>query len=304
GDPVPPFAVSIPSHGGAPHLGADPARLPARTGHAPAGALRAFLAPAHTRPDTPSSELARVAGVTRRRLLDEPAGPEAAPRESFVHARFEERAAGEPDRVALRFEGREVSYGELDRRANAVAHRLRELGVGHDTIVGVHVERSVELLVATLGVLKAGAAYLPLDPDFPADRVAFMLSDARAPVVLVDSTRPGEIDAEATTVVELAGIGTADAPPARGNLRPDHLAYVIYTSGSTGRPKGVLVEHRNVANFFAGMDRVVRETPAGRWLAVTSLSFDISVLELFWTLARGFEVVIHVDRERTAADSR
>src|SRR5690606_11407194 len=114
--------------------------------------------------------------------------------------------------------------------------------------------------------------------------------------------RPAEVDEASTGVVELAGIGPADAPPERGELRPDHLAYVIFTSGSTGRPKGVLVEHRNVANFFAGMDAVVRHDPPGRWLAVTSLSFDISVLELFWTLARGFEVVIHVDRDRASAD--
>ncbi|MEK9504802.1 MupA/Atu3671 family FMN-dependent luciferase-like monooxygenase [Gaopeijia maritima] len=300
GDDLPPVRLSLSAAGGPARLVVDPARLPERTARALAGAITALLADAAARPDAAWSALSLVDDAARRHLLGDLAGPDTPVGESFVHERFEARAAAEPDRPALRVGGRRISYGELDRRANAVAHRLRELGVGPDAIVGVYVERSIELMVATLGVLKAGGAYLPLDPDFPADRVAFMLADAQAPVVLIHGARPGELDEDTTTVVDLDDLGTADAAPPRGELRTDHLAYVIYTSGSTGRPKGVLVEHRNVANFFAGMDGVVEHDPPGLWMAVTSLSFDISVLELFWTLARGFEVVILVDR--TASD--
>lgn len=300
GEALPPLRLSIAADGGSAQLVVDPTRLPERTARALAGALEALLTDAAARPDAAWSELSLVDAAARHHLLHDLAGPDTPVGETFVHERFEARAAAEPDRPALRVAGQRISYGELDRRANAVAHRLRELGVRPDRIVGVYVERSIELMVATLGVLKAGGAYLPLDPDFPPDRVAFMLADAQAPVVLVHGARPSELDESTTTVVDLGDLGATDTAPPRGELRSDHLAYVIYTSGSTGRPKGVLVEHRNVANFFAGMDGVVSHDPPGLWMAVTSLSFDISVLELFWTLARGFEVVILVDR--TAAD--
>lgn len=299
---LPPVRLMLGREGRTARLVVDSKRLPHATARALASGLSALLDDAARRPAERWSELSLVDDGARTRLLTTLAGPDLPVDESLVHERFEERAAREPDRDALRVGPARITYGELDRRANAVAHRLRDLGVGPDTIVGVHVERSIELMVATLGVLKAGGAYLPLDPEFPADRVAFMLSDAQAPVVLTHGPRPRELDEKITTVVDLAELGTADAAPSRDGLSSGHLAYVIYTSGSTGRPKGVLVEHRNVTNFFAGMDGVVQHDPPGVWMAVTSLSFDISVLELFWTLARGFEVVILVDRERAQAD--
>jgi len=224
-----------------------------------------------------------------------------------VHDLVRRQVERTPDRIALSFEGCRMTYREMADRVDALAGELLARGVGPDTLVGVHVDRSLELPVAVLAVLQAGAAYLPLDPDFPPDRLAFMLEDAEAAWVL---TRPGLagslppgfsdrllwVDGSAEPAL------SPEADPPEGETLPSHLAYAIYTSGSTGTPKGVLVEHRNVVNFFAAMDQVV-EVPeeGGVWLAVTSLSFDISVLELLWTLTRGFEVVVHRDRTRETA---
>jgi natural product biosynthesis luciferase-like monooxygenase protein len=201
-----------------------------------------------------------------------------------------------PDAVALCFEHREMTYRELDARSNQLAHRLRQLGVGRDVLVGVYTRRSLEMVVAVLGVLKAGGAYVPLDPTYPADRVSYQIADSKLGVLV---TQPGLADALATegvAKVELDAQWNAlqlepTHEPERANGAAD-LAYVIYTSGSTGRPKGVMIEQRNVLNFFAGMDARIGGEGGGVWLAVTSLSFDISVLELLWTLTRGYKVVV------------
>lgn len=299
-DERPPVLLQLPAGTGPARLTADPARLPPSVARALAAALAAYLDDAAGDPHRPWTAPSLLDAGGRQTVVSEWSGPHVEVPETFVHEPFEAWAAADPRRPAVRAGGETITYGDLDRRANALAHRLRELGVGPDTVVGVYVERSIELMVATLGVLKAGGAYLPLDPAFPADRVAFMLGDAGAPVVVSHGPTPPDLVPPATAVVDLATVGEDEAPPPRDGLRSDHLAYVIYTSGSTGRPKGVLVEHRNVTNFFTGMDAVVRHDPPGVWMAVTSLSFDISVLELFWTLARGFEVVVHADGTRGA----
>ena len=227
--------------------------------------------------------------------------------DACVHQLIEEQVARTPDRVAATFGGRTLTYAELDRRANAVAARLQAHGAGPDARVAICVRRSLEMLVGLLGILKAGAAYVPLDPAYPRDRLTLMLDDARPCAVLTERALAGLVDPGAAAVVhveECLAPGTGVSPaPAPSGVTPAHLAYVIFTSGSTGRPKGVMVTHRNVANFFAGMDRVIDPEP-GVWLAVTSISFDISVLELFWTLARGFEVVIHPEEDRASVARR
>jgi natural product biosynthesis luciferase-like monooxygenase protein len=162
------------------------------------------------------------------------------------------------------------------------------------------VERSIDLVVATLGVLKAGGAYVPLDPDYPADRLAFMVEDSSATVAVTQTHLAPALPAGLATVLVDGGLEPQLAAPA-SNVNPEDLAYVIYTSGSTGRPKGVMIEHRHVVNFFAGMDDVIARDEKNVWLSVTSLSFDISVLELFWTLCRGFTVVLHRDGAKAAA---
>jgi natural product biosynthesis luciferase-like monooxygenase protein len=231
------------------------------------------------------------------------------PKDLCIHQAFEARAARTPDAVAVVFRGQRLSYRALNERANRLARRLRGMGVGPDTLVGIHVHRSLEMMVGLLGVLKAGGAYVPLDPEFPKERIAWMVEDSGIKVLLTETSLVESLPAHHAEVLCLDAFDAdwdAGLPPAEGNVesgvRPEHLAYVIYTSGSTGKPKGVMVEHRNVVNFFAGMDeRIGPET--GVWLAVTSLSFDISVLELFWTLARGFEVVIY-SGEDSKADTR
>lgn len=288
----------------------DPGRLSEGDALAVASALGAFLAAAHADPTRPWSTLPLLDEATRATVLEEwndTAAPWAEDR--CVHELFEAQVDATPDAVAVVFQGDSLTYRELDRKANRLAHWLRARGVGPDDMVGVHVPRSTDLMVATLGVLKAGAGYVPLDPEFPDDRIAFMIEDSGAPVVVTGALHAAAVETIAPATVridadwpEIAAAGD-DSRPA-GGARPDSLAYAIYTSGSTGKPKGVLVEHRNVSSFFTGMDAVVSHDPPGVWLAVTSLSFDISVLELFWTLARGFKVVIHADHDRAQAASR
>ncbi len=213
--------------------------------------------------------------------------------EACVHALFSAQAALMPDALAVVCGDESLTYRELDQRANAVARRLRARGVGPEVVVGLCAERSLELVTGLLGILKAGGAYLPLDPSYPESRLAFMLEDSGASVVLAHRHRMGSLPSEGRAVVPLDPPGVpelADDAPASG-VGPDNLAYILYTSGSTGRPKGVLIPHRNLANFFTGMDARIGAAP-GSWLAVTSVSFDISVLELLWTLARGFKVVV------------
>jgi len=219
-----------------------------------------------------------------------------------IHHWFEEQVARTPDATAVIFREQRLSYRELNEKAGRLAARLRALGAAPDGIVAICVERSLEMMVGLLGILKSGAAYLPLDPAFPAERAQFMLEDSRAPIVVTQEHLAARFPDARTHVVPIRSvwdepkIAELPASPVEGQ----NIAYVIYTSGSTGKPKGVQVEHRQVGNFFAGMDQVIGRE-AGVWLAVTSISFDISVLELFWTLARGFTVVVQAESEKLAS---
>lgn len=216
---------------------------------------------------------------------------------SCMHVLFERQVDLTPDAVAVVSGSNSLTYRQLDERANRIAHVLLAQGVGPDVMVGLHVSRSVDLVAGAIAILKAGGAYVPLDPNFPADRLALMVEDSAAPVVLTERALKGRLElsgAKTLVIEELVETSDRTDRPT-SNVAPENLAYVIYTSGSTGRPKGVMLEHRNVANFYAGMDEriTISKDRQPVWLAVTSLSFDISVLELFWTLARGFKVVIH-----------
>ena len=211
-----------------------------------------------------------------------------------VHEAIAAQAARTPGHEAVRFQGNAVSYRDLDEKATHLAARLIERGVVPGDIVGLCLERTPDLVVAMLAIMKAGAAYLPLDPEYPRDRIALMIEDSQTRLVVTSAVLAASLGLGADHAFSLDDqTGTAAAQVALPAVTPDRAAYVIYTSGSTGKPKGVVVTHRNVMNFFAGMDpRIPHEKP-GRWLAVTSLSFDISVLELCWTLARGLTIVLH-----------
>ncbi len=201
--------------------------------------------------------------------------------------------------MALVFEQQELTYGELNFRANQLARHLKELGVGPDVLVGVHVPRSIDMVVGMLGILKAGGAYVPIDPSYPSARIALVIEDSKLGFLLTTDETRAALPASPARIISLDGDAEAIAAqnPAQvsDSANKNNLCYVIYTSGSTGKPKGVMIEHRNVVNFFAGMDKVIGVEP-GTWLAVTSISFDISVLELLWSLMRGFKVVIHPRR--------
>jgi amino acid adenylation domain-containing protein len=218
------------------------------------------------------------------------------PRSSTIADLFAAQAARTPDAAALIAQGRTLSYRQLDESANRLAHRLQKLGVKPDTLVGVAMGRSETLVVSLLGILKAGGAYVPLDPTYPQDRLSLVIEDSQMPVLLTTAASRAHLPLAAADLTILdaedAELERESAEAVVSSATPANIAYVIYTSGSTGKPKGVMVENRNVVNFFTGMDRAIGCEP-GVWLAVTSVSFDISVLELLWTLTRGFTVVVH-----------
>jgi amino acid adenylation domain-containing protein len=218
------------------------------------------------------------------------------PQNALLHALFAAQAARAPDAVALRFAEKALTYGELDRRANQLAHYLHTLGVGPDVVVGLCAERSFEMVIALLGILKAGGAYLPLDPSYPAERLAYMLNDAKAPVLLVQAALADRLPTSDATVVRLDADWPEIARQAETmpdiTIDPSGLAYVIYTSGSTGRPKGVMNAHRGIVNRIAWMQDAYHLTPADRVMQKTPFGFDVSVWEFFWPLAHGAELVI------------
>jgi amino acid adenylation domain-containing protein len=220
----------------------------------------------------------------------------------LVHELFERQAERTPDAVAIIFEGASLSYGELNRRANRLAHHLRRLGVGTEARVGLCVRRSFDLLVGLLGVLKAGGAYVPLDPAYPPSRLALVIEDAGIELVLTESITRASLPAYDARTVELDGGGFATESQENPEPRtaPEGLAYAIYTSGSTGRPKGVEIQHRSVVNFLGSMARRPGLSHRDVLVAITTISFDIAVLELFLPLAVGARIEL-ASRE-TAAD--
>ena len=221
-----------------------------------------------------------------------------------VHELFEKQVKQSASAIALSYAGVELSYEELNKRSNQVAHYLLSKNIKPDQLVGVLLDRSIDMIVAMMGIFKAGAAYLPLDPTYPQDRIEYMLEDAHVSSIITQeiyadfidkiSVNHFYIDTDATVLSDFA-----DTNPV-ANVKPENLAYTIYTSGSTGKPKGVMVEHKNVVSFFHGMSQVITDSQ-GVWLAVTSISFDISVLEIFWTLANGYEVALFSDSERKSS---
>jgi amino acid adenylation domain-containing protein len=229
------------------------------------------------------------------------------PGEVCVHHLIEAQVARTPDAAAISFEGTGISYRDLDARANRLARKLRALGVRRDMPVGLCLERSIDMIVAMLAVHKAGGGYVPLDPGYPRDRVAFMVDDAAISVLVTDSRLQADLGLQAPHVVcivtasaELAELPAEPLEADEAAASPRSLAYVIYTSGSTGKPKGVLVEHACVVNLLATLPPLVGMTGSDVVLAITTLSFDIAVSELLMPLTVGARIAL-VSRD-TAAD--
>lgn len=261
-------------------------------------------------PDQPIHRIPLLDDAQRRHVLF---GFNAArsdePRPPTLHAMFEEHAARWPDRVAIRHRGQDIAYGELNRRAERVAAMLRQAGAQPETPVAVCLPRSAELVAAMLGVLKSGAAYVPLDPDLPDARLVYFVKDSNAPIVLTDKATAPRLAATSARVLPVFSADTdrelldEGGPNGRdgGEIPanavgkspgPSGLAYVIYTSGSTGRPKGVLVEHRSIVNFVMAQSRVLGVTSDWRILQFFSPSFDGALAEIFLALGNGACLVI------------
>ena len=257
-----------------------------------AGHLEVLLQAAVQAPETAIGELPLLTEAERQLILVDWNDTAAEyPRDKCIHQLFEEQAARTPDAVAVEYEEEQLTYRQLNERANQLAHYLRKLGVGPETLVGICVERSLEMVVGILGVLKAGGAYVPMDPAYPKDRIAYMLEDSAAPVVLTQERLLADLPPTEARVIALdrdwnrvAGEPTANPIPA---ATAENLAYLIYTSGSTGKPKGVLVEHRGVGNLAREQQKLCKVTASSRVVQLASFSFDAAVSEMVMALFCG-----------------
>ncbi len=254
-------------------------------------------------PDRPISDLPLISNAERQALAQWNATRTPYPNDACIHEIFESQAARSPDAVAAMERDRSVTYRELNRSANQMARYLRALGVGQETLVGIYLPRSIDMLVALLGVLKAGGAYVPLDPAYPEQRLAAMLAEAGAAVLLSRQDLVSRLPPASAPVVcfdsdreRIAG----ESPENSGSCAtPENLAYVIFTSGSTGLPKGVLVSHRNLVHSTAARWSYYQE-PVVTYLLLSSVSFDSSVAGIYWTLTQGGTLVLQ--EEEIASD--
>jgi amino acid adenylation domain-containing protein len=265
--------------------------------------FRVLLEGAVANPAQSISRLPLLTAADKRRLLVE-RNDEKRPfaTDPLIHQLVEQRADRTPDAAAAVCNGAHLSYGELNVRANRLAHYLRALGVEPDARVAICVERSLDMLVGLLAVLKAGGAYVPLDPAYPAERLGHMLEDSAPLAVLTHA----ELDADIRATLAAAGAPLIDvgevgrwqsAPatnpdPARVGVKPDHVAYVIYTSGSTGKPKGVMVEHGNVARLYSATQAWFDFDSSDVWTLFHSFAFDFSVWEIFGALLYGGRLIV------------
>lgn len=267
-------------------------------------ALRGVARDVSTRSTRPAAAIDIVAETDRAQVLDQWNPPPTASKEECIHHAFLRVASEQGAAPAVLCDGRVLSFAELAQQAQSVARHLQGLEVGPDDRVGICLERNEALLIAVLGVLASGAAYVPLDPEYPAARLRHIVADAEPALTLVSEDTRHRLEGTTAPLLSWDEALAADSgADLRDEASPRNLAYVIYTSGSTGAPKGVMVEHRNAANFFTAMDERVTLGAGPRWLSVTSLSFDISVLELLWTLTRGVGIVLYTGADRTGAVS-
>ena len=248
-------------------------------------------------PEQRLSDLPLLTETERQQLLVEwNAAKTEFPRDLCIHQLFEAQVERTPDAIAVVFEAERLTYGELNRRANQLAHHLRALGVGPEVLVAICLERSLEMVIGLLGILKAGGAYVPLDPAYPRERLAFMLKDAQAPVLLTrERLAAGLAEQDAKVICLDSGwetIARESGENPGSSTRPENLAYVIYTSGSTGQPKGVLVSHGSIAGHCRNAQRCYELDSRDVVLQFASSSFDVSLEEILPTLIVGARLVV------------
>jgi amino acid adenylation domain-containing protein len=274
----------------------DPARLImyAQT------ALRSLVSALHDAPQTPALTLGIIPESERRTLIERYGmAQKSYATEQLIHETFEEQVRRAPHAVAAVHETCSLTYGKLNAKANQLAWYLRSKGAAPDRLVGICVERGLDMIVGLIGILKAGAAYLPLDPNYPGERLHYMIEDASPAIVLIQEKFRSAMPPTQALIVaidrdwsEIALCPDTNPLAPCLALRPDHLAYVIYTSGSTGKPKGVLIEHRNVTRLFAATEQWFAFNEKDVWTLFHSYAFDFSVWELWGALLYGGRVIV------------
>jgi len=259
------------------------------------GHLETLMTSMATRPDVINEKLPLLTDREREQLAKWNEGQTDYPQDKCIHQLIAAQAEQTPDRVAVAFSGQQLTYGELNKRANQLAHYLQGMGVGPDVLVGICVERSLEMLVGILGILKAGGAYVPIDPGYPFERISFILGDAQPPALLTQEHLEAELPAHWGQVIcldsEWEEIAAESESNPSSNVTAENLVYVIYTSGSTGKPKGVLVSHRNLVHSTINRCYYYPEPPQS-FLLLSSFAFDSSVAGIFWTLCCGGRLVL------------
>jgi len=257
------------------------------------GLFEQILAQVAENPDLKVSEINLLSPAEEKKILqswNKTRKPKAA--QGLLHELVEARVSSTPDKIAIRCGGDTLTFNQLDRRADGLAHQLVRAGVGVDKPVALLAERSCEMVIGTLGILKSGSCYVPMDPEFPTYRLEQMLADAKPSVLVTQRSLAERLPQGDWEVIYLEDVVPADHAPETKGLTPDSLAYIIYTSGSTGTPKGVEIPHRAAVNFLHSMQDRPGMDEDDRLLAVTTLSFDISLLELHLPLMTGAECVI------------
>jgi len=254
--------------------------------------------------DTRISELPLLSDRERHQLLIEWNNTQVDyPKDSTIHQLFEAQVERTPDAIAVVFEDQKLTYGELNKRANQVAHYLQQLGVKPEVLVGICTERSLDMIVGLLGILKAGGAYVPLDPSYPLERITYILSDARVKILVTEQKMLALLPEQEAQLVCLDADWDRISQQSQTNpdlgANSDNLAYTIYTSGSTGKPKGVQIYHQSLVNFLNSMREAPGLTESDILLAVTTICFDIAALEIYLPLMVGAKIVL-ASREVTA----
>ncbi|MGQ4807004.1 Linear gramicidin synthase subunit D [Candidatus Entotheonellaceae bacterium PAL068K] len=261
------------------------------------GHYNALLQGIITNPTRKLSELPLLTAAERQQILVEWNDTDAAyPRDKCLHQLFEAQVSRTPEAVAVVYEDQSLTYRGLDARANQLAHYLQGWGIGPETLVGVYMQRCLEMVVGLIGILKAGGAYVPLDPGYPQDRLAFMIEDARVTVLLTQASLREQQPPHAAQVICLdtdwVTIARMPSQAPASAVTSTNLAYVIYTSGSTGKPKGVMTTHGGICNRLLWMQDEYQLTSEDRVLQKTPCSFDVSVWEFFWPLVVGARLVV------------
>ena len=270
------------------------------------GQLQTLLAAALEQPQKQLSELSLLTEDERQRLVREwNETATAYPREASIQELFEREVEERPEAVAVVVGEQQVSYRELNERANRLAHYLLELGVAPEMSVGICLERSLEMMVGLMGIIKAGGSYVPLDPEYPLERLAFMLEESKVAILLTDENLAEALPGSDAHVICLdaaeAGISTYPDTNPPNLSAPDNLAYVMFTSGSTGKPKGIAVTHRNIARLIKENDYACFDA-AERFLLFAPISFDASTFEIWGSLLNGASLVVFPPKQASLAE--